>query len=192
METRKYIAYTGVGEDDDVAVADEVVDADLAMGGVELQVGDGVADGEPRHGGGRTRSMLRCDLMLACYHCPHGVTSLQLHKASLPPIPSRAAALAAFVGEVDGGLGGEVAPRRSAWAPRRWLRVSRPRPAGCCVVCLTTCPHPNWSSVRVWSQLFFFFESQVRIQLAGGASSFRAAGILVCFGDGLSAATHTA
>ena len=40
-----------MGEEDDVAVADVVVDADLAMGGVQLQVGDGVADGEPRHDG---------------------------------------------------------------------------------------------------------------------------------------------
>jgi hypothetical protein len=40
-----------MGEEDDVAVADVVVDADLAMGGVQLQVGDGVADGEPWHDG---------------------------------------------------------------------------------------------------------------------------------------------
>jgi hypothetical protein len=44
-----------VGEDDGVAFADEVVDADAAMGGVQLQVGDGVADGEARHG--------RCDAL---------------------------------------------------------------------------------------------------------------------------------
>jgi hypothetical protein len=42
---------TWVREDDSVAVANVVVDADLAVGGVQLQVGDGVADGEPRHGG---------------------------------------------------------------------------------------------------------------------------------------------
>lgn len=42
---------TGVREEDDVAIADVVVDADLAMGGVQLQVGDGVADGEGRHDG---------------------------------------------------------------------------------------------------------------------------------------------
>lgn len=40
---------TGVREDDGVAVADVVVDLDLAVGGVDHQVGDGVADGEPRH-----------------------------------------------------------------------------------------------------------------------------------------------
>lgn len=38
-----------MGEDDGVGVADEVVEADLAVGGVELQVGDDVAEGESRH-----------------------------------------------------------------------------------------------------------------------------------------------
>jgi hypothetical protein len=51
---------TRVGEDDGVAVSDVVVDADLAVGRVELQVGDGVADGEPRHGAADRGALRAC------------------------------------------------------------------------------------------------------------------------------------
>lgn len=48
--TSSHFIRTGVGEDDGIAVADELVDSDLAVGGLQRQVGDGVSDRQPRHG----------------------------------------------------------------------------------------------------------------------------------------------
>ena len=107
-----------MGEDDGVAVADEVVDADPALGGVQLQVGDGVADGEPRHGGLR-RATVTANYnyrLVAASWCYTRALLAMVGEGTERSVCSRADA------EVGDGLRGEVAPRRGAWAPR-----SRPR-----------------------------------------------------------------